>query len=163
MKFAFRVHVLISFVLFPEKGADKDIFEQWETVDNDFVETKATEKVKQMIKSKNIVIVTGFSGSGKSAIIQHIALDYRKKGWVIKPVDAIEELKDAYYSENFKENKTIFVFNDPIGKEVFDDILYCSWKKYENTLKVFLKKVKLLITCRKQILNDPRTKGLFAE
>ncbi|XP_078311311.1 uncharacterized protein LOC144618650 [Crassostrea virginica] len=144
-----------------EIEAEKDIFEQWENVDDAFVETKATEKVKQMLKTKNLVIVTGFSGSGKSAIIQHIALDYRRKGWVIRPVDAIEEIKDAYYSKNFEETKTLFVFNDPIGKEVFDDILYCSWKKYENTLKVFLKKVKLIMTCRKQILYDTRTKGLF--
>ena len=155
--------MLIRFVLFTEKVAEKDIFEQWENVDNTFVETKATEKIKLMIETKNLVIVTGFSGSGKSAIIQHIALDYRKKGWVIRPVDAIEEIKDDYNSESFKENKTIFVFNDPIGKEVFDDILYCFWKKYENTLKNFLGKVKLLMTCRKQILNDSRTKGLFAE
>ena len=101
MKFSFRVHVLIRFVLFPEKEAEKDIFEQWEK--DVFIETKATEKVKLMVKTKNLVIVTGFSGSGKSATIQHIALDYRRKGWVIRPVDAIEEIKDAYYSKNLKK------------------------------------------------------------
>ncbi|XP_078312653.1 uncharacterized protein LOC111135836 [Crassostrea virginica] len=146
-----------------EKEADKDTFEQWENDDGAFVQTKATQEVERMIKSENHVIVTGFSGSGKSAIIQHIALYYRKKGWVVRPVDAIEEIKDAYFSNTFKENETLFVFNDPIGKEVFDDILYCSWKKYEERLKAFLKKVKLLMTCRKQILNDSRTKGIFSE
>ena len=107
--------------------------------------------------------MAGHSGSGKSSIIQHIALKYRKEGWVVKPVDTIEEIKEAYVSGNFKENKTVFVFDDPIGKESYNEILHNSWKKYEKTLKLFLKKVKLLLTCRTWILSDKKVQGLFIQ
>ena len=117
-----------------------------------FFPTKATDTVDKIIDEKRYVIVTGHSGSGKSAIIQHIALKYRKKGWVVKPVEAIEQIIKAYKSNDFEENLTLFVMNDPIGKEVFDDILHSSWSKYKVTIEIFLKKVKLIMTCRKHIL-----------
>ncbi|XP_078311884.1 uncharacterized protein LOC144618852 isoform X2 [Crassostrea virginica] len=145
------------------KGYEIEVFDQWKAEDVLFVQTKATEQVEKMIETRNLVIVTGHSGSGKSATVHHIALKHRIEGWAIKSVDTIEEIKEAYSSKDYKENKTLFVFDDPIGKEVFDDILYSSWKKYEDTLKLFLQKVKLLMTCRKQILYDSRTSGLFQE
>ena len=58
--------------------------------DEMFVPTTANEKVESLIKAKNLVIVAGHSGCGKTAIVQHIALKYRKNGWVVKPVDAVE-------------------------------------------------------------------------
>ena len=119
--------------------------------------------METITKEKNLVIVAGHSGNGKSAIIQHIALKYRREGWLVKPVDTIEEIKEAYVSGNFRENKTVFIFHDPIGKESYNQILYASWKKYEQTLKVFLRSVKLLLTCRPWILSDKRVKGLFEE
>ena len=116
-----------------------------------------------MIETKRYVIVTGHSGSGKSAIIQHIALKYREKGWVVKPVETIDPIIKAYESNDFEENMTLFVIDDPIGNDVFDDFLHRSWKNHANTIILFLNKVKFLMTCRKQILDDPRTSGLFAE
>ena len=113
---------------------DRDIFENWQQEDDQFVSTKASENVEHMTKSKILVIVAGHSGSGKSAIIQHIALKYKQKGWVVDPVDTVEEIKDVYTSGNFIENKTVFVFHDPIGKESYNKLLYTSSKKYEHTL-----------------------------
>ena len=116
----------------------------------------------RMLKScPNLVIVAGHSGCGKSATVQHIALKYRRQGWNVRPVDTIEEIKETYDSENFTENKTVFVYHDPIGKESYNEILYTSWEIYEQRLKLFLKKVKLLLTCRTWILSDKRVKGLF--
>ena len=128
-----------------------------------FVPTKASEKVENLIKSKNLVIVAGHSGCGKTAIVQHIALKYRKNGWVVKPVDKVKEIKNAYTSGRFKQNKTIFVLNDPIGKESLCEISYTTWKKYEETLKSFLHNVKLVLTCRTYIIFDSKVKGLFQD
>lgn len=131
--------------------------------DETFFPTTACRNVENVIKRKNLVIVAGHSGCGKTAIVQHIALKYRKNGWVVKPVDDVDEIKTAYTSGKFKTHKTIFVFNDPIGKECLNDMLYTEWKKYERTLTLFLKNVKLLLTCRTYIVFNPDVKGLFQE
>ena len=128
-----------------------------------FVPTTASEKVENLIKSKNLVIVAGHSGCGKTAIVRHVALKYKKSGWVVKPVDKVGEIKKAYTSGRFERNKTIFVLNDPIGKESLSDILHTKWKKYEETLETFLQYVKLVITCRTCIIFDTRVRGLFQE
>ena len=128
-----------------------------------FVQTTASEKVENLIKSKNLVIVAGHSGCGKTAIVQHMSLKYRKKGWLVKPVDTVREIKKAYTSGRFKQNKTIFVLNDPIGKESLSEILHTKWKKYEETFKTFLQHVKIVLTCRTSIIFDTRVKGLLKE
>ena len=128
-----------------------------------FVPTKASKEVGKMIKHKRLVIVAGHSGCGKTAIVQHIALRYRRHGWLYKPVDTVQEIKDAYISEKYKKDKTMFVFNDPIGKEALSEVLYTEWKKYEQTLTRFLTSVKIVLTCRKCIVFDTRVKGLFEE
>ncbi|XP_078311391.1 uncharacterized protein LOC111135134 [Crassostrea virginica] len=146
-----------------EGRIEKDCLDKWEHEDKVFVPTRATDAVEKMIETKRYVIVSGHSGSGKSAIIQHIALKYRKKGWVVKPVEEINQIIKAYESEEFEENMTLFVIDDPIGNGVFDDLLHRSWKNHAKRITLFLHKVKLLMTCRKQILSDSRTSGLFVE
>ena len=148
------------FVCFLENVLDRDILENWQQEDALFVPTKSSRNVEYMIESQNLVIVAGHSGSGKSTMTQHIALKYRRKGWVVKPVNTVEEIRAVYASGKFQSNKTIFVLHDPIGKESYNEILYTSWKKYEQTLKVSLINVKLLLTSRLWILSDKRVKGL---
>nr|XP_022292004.1 serine/threonine-protein phosphatase 6 regulatory ankyrin repeat subunit C-like [Crassostrea virginica] len=146
-----------------ENPYEMDVFENWRRNDKMFLATMASKKVENLIRDKNLVIVTGDSGCGKKTIVQHIALKYMANKWVVKPVDVVEEIKTAYTSGNYIKNKTIFVLNDPIGKESLDDILYSTWKKYEKTLSIFLQSVKLVLTCRKKIVFDDRVKGLFEE
>lgn len=114
-----------------------------------------------MTENQNIVIVAGHSGYGKSAIIQHIALQYREQGWTVKPVYKVEEIVYALSEEEMLKSKFLFVFNDPIGKESFDEMLYQSWMMHEQKLPYYLKSdtCKLLISCRKTVLSDKRVKG----
>lgn len=123
--------------------------------------TKACREVEQLIKNQNLVIVTGHSGSGKSAIIKHIALKYRRQGWLVKLVYGVQDILNLYQS--VLQNKTIFVLNDPIGQSVLDEKAYGSWEKHEETLIVCLNKIKLLISCRKYILVDEKVKGLLSK
>lgn len=55
----------------------------------------------------------------------------------------------------------MFVLNDLIGKELFDEIEYIIWRKYEEILKVCLKEVKILMMCRKYILKDDKVIGFL--
>ncbi|XP_061193926.1 uncharacterized protein LOC133202172 [Saccostrea echinata] len=141
---------------------EKDILESWREDDRMFVPTTASEFVEEKIKSQNLVTVVGNSGCGKTAIIQHIALKYKEeKGWDIKPVDEVKEIKEIGSPEFLPDNQTLFVLNDPIGKETLDDISYNSWKTYEKTLANCLKKVKLLVSCRRSVMNDKRLEGIL--
>ena len=118
--------------------------------------------VENKTASQNLVIVTGHSGSGKSAIIQHVALKYREKGWIVKPVKDIEDIANTPFVRNNLTN-ILFVFNDPLGKESLDELLYNKWQRYEEALPSYLKRAKLLMSCRKVIFSDKKVKGLFRD
>ncbi|XP_052703932.1 uncharacterized protein LOC128180109 [Crassostrea angulata] len=139
-----------------EYPIEEVIFDQWKQDDVDFISTKACEEVEKIIKSRNLVIVGGHSGSGKSAIIQHIALKYRERGWTVKRVKKVEDIVDEYYSRRYQKDKTVCVFNNPLGKESFDEICNDSWQRYEEDLKLFLKTAKILMSCRNHIISDSR-------
>nr|XP_022305097.1 serine/threonine-protein phosphatase 6 regulatory ankyrin repeat subunit C-like [Crassostrea virginica] len=146
-----------------ETEYEKSIFSQWQEDDAFFISTRAAELVNELIKTNNLVIVIGHSGSGKSAIIQHIALKFREQGWIVKPVYAFKDIYDAYKSENVETDRCIYVFNDPIGKESFDEISYNEWGRYREILNLLINNAKLLLTCRRSIIADPRAKGFFEQ
>lgn len=101
-------------------------------------------------------------GSGKSAIVQNIALKYINEGWTVKPVYTIEEMIQFMRSSNCNlQNKYVFVLNNPIGIESFDVQEYNNWRKYEECIEACLKKVKILMTCRLYILSDNKVEGLL--
>uniref|UniRef100_A0A8W8JPR8 Novel STAND NTPase 3 domain-containing protein n=1 Tax=Magallana gigas TaxID=29159 RepID=A0A8W8JPR8_MAGGI len=146
-----------------ESQLDQAVFEDWKDIDSKFIETNACKKVESLIQKENLVIVVGNSGSGKSATIQHIALKYRNEGWVVKKANELKDAIDAFKSNNVLENQTLFVLDDPIGKESFDEQAYKSWKIYEDDLKSCFKKFKckMLFSCRKCVQSDKNAMGLF--
>lgn len=126
---------------------EEDIFKRWQQKDKSFVLTKACKIVEQKIRSQNLVIVTGNSGSGKSAIIKHIGLKYRESGWVVKKITHINtEMNDLI---KMIDSKTLIIINDPFGKTSFNEESYHSWEKYKKWLQ---NRVKILLSCRKYIL-----------
>lgn len=139
------------------------IMQKWKEYNELFVETKASKEVARLIECQNIVIVTGHIGSGKSAVVHRVALNYRCKGksWNVKPIYSVLDMKQSIDSlqDDTIDNKILFVLNDPIGKESFDEINYTSWRKYEDFLKACLKKFKLLLSCRKYILSDDKVQS----
>lgn len=146
-----------------EISFDQAIINHWQEDNKKFIPTRACHEVEKLIKSQNLVVVTGNSGSGKSAIIQHIALCYKDQGWTVKPVYSVKEIVDAYSSVNKSQNGILFVFNDPFGNESFDEIAFKPWEEERGRLKVFLKKVKMLLSCRKYILDDAGVGGILKD
>eukprot|EP00105_Crassostrea_gigas_P034381 XP_019918529.1 PREDICTED: uncharacterized protein LOC105317689 [Crassostrea gigas] len=144
-----------------ESPLDRAIFMQWQDDNRQFISTRACKEVEELIKSQNLVVVTGNSGSGKSAIIHHIALGYRSQGWTVKPVYNVKEITDTYSSLHVLQSRILFVFNDPIGNESFDEIAYNSWKEHDERLKACLKNNKILLSSRKYILLDYRVRGIL--
>lgn len=146
-----------------ESTLERDTFEQWQKDIGLFVSTRACEEVENKVKSQNLVIVAGHSGYGKSTIIKHIALEYRRKGWIVKLVTEVTEIINVYSSNQFSENRTIFILEDPIGKDYLDEIAYSSWRIHEEQLKICLSKIKLLLCCRKRVLSNDKVRGLLKE
>lgn len=107
--------------------------------------------------------MTGNSGSGKSAIIQHIALNYRSDGWTVKPIYSVKEIIDAWSKLQDALDRTLLVFNDPLGNESFDEEKYKSWKDHEERLKSCLKDIKMLLSCRRYILNNVLVGGILKD
>lgn len=103
----------------------------------------------------------GHSGSGKTAIIQHIAIKYKNEGWNVKPLHDAQGLIDTYYRRKKFQKKTLFILNDPFGQESFDEILYNLWVTNMDAMEHCLGRVKLLMSCRTSILLDYRLKKLF--
>lgn len=46
---------------------------------------------------------------------------------------------------------------------IFDELVYILWEKNEERLKIFLKKIKFFILCRKYIFFDDRIKGFLKD
>lgn len=132
----------------------ESVFSQWENDDMYFVPTKAYDKVANEIKSHNLVVVSGHSESGKSAIIQHIALTYRREGWNVKPLSCVQELINTCFQGKRLKKTTLMILNDPFGKESFDERLYDLWSINEDALETCLKTNKLLMSCRKNVLPE---------
>lgn len=81
----------------------------------------------------------------------------------MKPIYEINEITDSYSSVDELQHRALFVLNDPIGNESFDEIAYISWKQQEKRLKVCLKTIKLLLSCKKNTLSDPRVRGILRD
>lgn len=141
----------------------ESLFSQWKEDDNYFVSTKVCDEVENKIKSHNLVIVSGHSGSGKSAIIQHIALKYREKGWNVKPLSGVQELINTLEQGKMIKKKILLVLNDPFGKEFFDEIVYNSWITHDHVLKSSFETIKLVMSCRASVLSEYRLKRLIKE
>ncbi|XP_078327755.1 uncharacterized protein LOC111102455 [Crassostrea virginica] len=137
-----------------------DIFVKWQREDKLFSPTIASDEVERMIETRNIVIVAGHSGSGKSAIIQHIGLKYREDGWVVKPVYSLDEIFEIYEKKNVDTEKTLFVLNDPFGQWGINEWSLSYWRSQETNLERFLLDCKLLLSCRSIILHDKNIQQL---
>ncbi|XP_078311433.1 uncharacterized protein LOC144618711 [Crassostrea virginica] len=148
---------------YKESDYEKSIFCQWQEDDELFVSTKAAKEVERIVTTNNLIIVLGHSGSGKSAIIQHIALKYREQGWVVKPMYSAEEIHHAFKAGHYMKDKTIFVFNDPIGKESLDKMLLNQWDRYRDTVNLLIKPIKLLLSCRRLVFFDERAGEFLKE
>lgn len=110
--------------------------------------------MEKAIENQSLVIVIGHPGLGKTAIIKNIALKYRADGWAVKSVKRIAEILSVICTI---ENKTLYVFDDPIGRQNIDDSLYESWIINVEKLMCSLraaKKVKILLSCRKYMFSN---------
>lgn len=132
---------------------------QWEDDNRDFFSTKACEEVEQRINTHSVVMVIGHPGTGKSAIIQHIALQFKNEKWILEPLLSITDFEKSFSSQK----KTLYIINDPFGKFALKKKKWEYWCSVEETIKNCLTKScsKMLMSCQKYIFLDIRIQSLF--
>ena len=107
------------------------ILKKWGDLEEYFVHTRATEEAIKLIATEPCLVVTGSSGCGKSALVQHLALYLRGKGYNI---NIAKEPKDIQHTNN----KQVFVLEDPFGTNSLSMNEVHSWEKELNNLQTIL-------------------------
>lgn len=92
------------------------MFELRQQENKHFVPTKASKEVEYLLQNQNLVIVKGRPGSGKSAIIKHIALKYLGKGWIVKPVKMVDEMFKICHMEKWSCTQSCLFLMIPLAK-----------------------------------------------
>lgn len=83
---------------------------------------------------------------------------------MVKPVNTVMDLVQIIRIFTCDLNdRILFVLSNPIGKDSFDELQYTFWRMYEEILKESFKTVKVLMSCRKHIMNDIKVKGLLKD
>lgn len=151
----------ISFFFLSALPLKKIEIRQWKKKNSDFYSTQVCKEVEQRLTTHSVVMVIGHPGTGKSAIIQHIALQYKKEKWILEPLQSITDFENMLSIKN----KTIYVINDLFGKHAIKTKEWTFWRKNEETIKSLLTEScsKMLMSCRKYIFLDTRIKRLFED
>ncbi|VDI67760.1 Hypothetical predicted protein [Mytilus galloprovincialis] len=148
----------------------EDVIRDWQKDDETFVETRASEHVMSWLSKCNIAVVTGSSGTGKSFLIHHIALElHRQKCFDIIPLSFVTAPSDLIHYKSKIRNQ-VFVIDDICGKRTIDVHCVNIWKDLTEKLKSVFQlnsveteetiSAKLLISCRLQVFNDSQFKCL---
>lgn len=125
---------------------------QWERENSDFYSTNACKDVEQRINNQSVVMVIGHPGTGKSAIIQHIALQYKNEKWILKPLQSIIDFEGTFSNKK----KTLYIINDPFGKYAFKRQEWEFWRANQAAIECCLTNScsKMLMSCQKYIFLD---------
>ncbi|KAJ8315780.1 hypothetical protein KUTeg_007930 [Tegillarca granosa] len=131
----------------------EDSLKRWENDDKTFVPTRATEMIKSLVERHDFVMVTGPPGSGKSASVHSVALQFGKQGYRVFPVSNTNAIKD-YWKKDLKQ---MFVVDDAFGYHTLNKPRCNQWKSDFNDLKVCFSHsdMKIVLTVRTTYEREP--------
>ncbi|XP_076108740.1 uncharacterized protein LOC143076759 [Mytilus galloprovincialis] len=140
------------------RGQIKEELETWTEDDKMFIETNGAKSVLKCIKENGCVVVTGSSGTGKSLLVRHVALQMQEGDYDILPVTKPEEIIKWYNPSK----KILFVVDDFCGTYTINPTKLESWKNLMEKIKSLIEKkpVKLIMSCRLQVFKDEKMKSL---
>ncbi|KAJ8316462.1 hypothetical protein KUTeg_006476 [Tegillarca granosa] len=124
--------------------------EEWKKEDSVFVETRACVNVRKAMKEKTFVTVSGNAGSGKSAMIHHLALEYKSKGFDVIPAKDPEDIEKYLQIDQ----EQLFVYDDPVGIHCLNKDKFVKWLDLKIESSKMTKKLKVLFSVRRQIVNE---------
>ncbi|XP_076078749.1 uncharacterized protein LOC143048761 [Mytilus galloprovincialis] len=132
--------------------------ENWKKDDKTFIETNGAKCVLKCIKENGCVVVTASSGSGKSSLVRHVALQMQNEGYEILPVSNPKEIIKLYNPIK----KILFVVDDFCGTYSLNPMKFENWKNLREKIKALVEKkpVKLIMSCRLQVYHDRQMEAL---
>ncbi|KAJ8317643.1 hypothetical protein KUTeg_005547 [Tegillarca granosa] len=112
----------------------------------------ATKYVTDAVDQYGVVMVTGPPGSGKTATVNHIALQLQEKGYRICPVVSTNEIVEYW----MPEVPQVFVFNDHFGVHDINQSELQQWMNNQERLNICFQysNMKILATVRSHIIKD---------
>ncbi|MGV3598089.1 MAG: hypothetical protein ACO1PI_09485 [Bacteroidota bacterium] len=116
--------------------------------------TENHTKGLEILKEKNVVIITGEPGIGKTTLANNLALTYVAKGYEFCDIEENISEAESLFNEDEKK-KILFYFDDFLGSNFYDAIS----NKRDSHISKFIKRVsqdkskKFILTSRTSILN----------
>ncbi|XP_063404188.1 uncharacterized protein LOC134687660 [Mytilus trossulus] len=132
--------------------------ENWKEDDKIFIETNGAKCVLKCIKENGCVVVTASSGTGKTSLVRHVALQMHNEGYEILPVSNPKEIIKWYNPIK----KMLFVVDDFCGTYYLNPMKFENWKNMTEKIKTLVEKkqVKLIMSCRLQVYKDRQMESL---
>lgn len=131
---------------------------KWEEEECVFLETHNFPSMLEKIRTQSYLTFVGTQGSGKSAIIHHIALKLRKEGYDILPIREIKDI-ETYCDPN---NPQVFVIDDVVGVFGLDMSAFDALCRFEDRItKPIMPISKTLMTCREVVYRNEALASSF--
>ncbi|XP_061189952.1 uncharacterized protein LOC133197762 [Saccostrea echinata] len=132
------------------------MFDEWKEEQMVFCKTRAFQKVRSEIESKEIVTIISGPGMGKTFIARRVCLQLQDEGWEIIPVNHIEDMM-TYRLVSINQ---VFLLDDPIGVFGFDRSISNSIERIFESIYLS-KKTKFIFTCRKSVFIECEKQPTF--
>ncbi|XP_033724786.1 uncharacterized protein LOC117314791 [Pecten maximus] len=124
----------------------------WEKQAGDIFVTNGLENVRDASMKKNLLIITGPQGSGKSTALRYASVTLKENGYIVYPCTKPSEI--VYYWDDTK--KQVFVIDDPVGRECVSLISVHKLEKHKESIKHCIEghTTKVILAVRSEIIND---------
>ena len=152
--------------------------QQWEKENNFYIKKRATDYLRHSVLeqlvderefgilgmssgSMNMIFVTGSSGCGKSALIHHVALELKHKGFKITPcINGASDISTFF----LRRVGQCFVVDDWCGKTTINSTELDQWKNtFPRIVDYYAEYPKPIVffSCRSNIFHDPKIQYAF--
>jgi len=121
--------------------------------DGHYVKTAQYENARKVLHDRNVLVVTGPPGEGKTAMAANLALDGGAKPENCVKLESASDWKDVDWSLRWF---TTVIIDDIFGESSLDHKLLNDWKSVLNDIALFAKYkgLKVIITSRHYIAKE---------
>jgi len=123
--------------------------------DGHYVKTTQYENARKVLLDKNVLVLTGHPGEGKTAMAANLALEGGAKRENCVKLECASDWKDVDWSLRCF---TTVIIDDIFGGRSLDHELLKDWKSVLNDIELFAKEkdIKFIITSRQYITKEAR-------
>ncbi|MCK4798502.1 MAG: restriction endonuclease [Spirochaetes bacterium] len=137
------------------KGRSKSIVEEIKEHTYKYAKTENHNQALELLKKKNVVIITGEPGIGKSTLADNLAAFYVSKGYEFCAIEESISEAESLFRESEKK-KILFYFDDFLGSSLPDAVS----NKKDSHIVNFINRIrkdktkKFILTSRTNFLNE---------